>query len=158
MSNQSVFTVNKFTHQLQEKLFSESWIYIYGYSSPKSLFHQKIVANSIHTLVYHMNYYVREFSKVLKGDPLAAQDLLSFASVSPKDQQEWETMKQQVFEEARAFIPLIESFDEKKLGNLPGDPAWGDYYRNLQGIVEHNHYHLGQIVLIKKLLRSNLLT
>lgn len=114
--------------------------------------------NSIHTLVYHMNYYVREFSKVLRGDPLAAQDLLSFASVSPKDQQEWETMKQQVFEEARAFIPLIESFDEKKLGNLPGDPAWGDYYRNLQGIVEHNHYHLGQIVLIKKLLRSNLLT
>jgi hypothetical protein len=30
---------------------------------------------------------------------------------------------------------------------------YGNYYRNLHGIIEHTHYHLGQIVLIKKLLK-----
>ena len=29
---------------------------------------------------------------------------------------------------------------------------YGNYFRNLTGIIEHLHYHLGQIVLIKKLI------
>jgi hypothetical protein len=27
---------------------------------------------------------------------------------------------------------------------------YGNYYRNIHGIIEHIHYHLGQIVLIEK--------
>ena len=34
------------------------------------------------------------------------------------------------------------------------DEKYGHYYRNLHGIIEHTHYHLGQIVLIKKLLQQ----
>jgi hypothetical protein len=32
------------------------------------------------------------------------------------------------------------------------DPQYGSYYRDPQGIIEHLHYDLGQIVLIKKIL------
>jgi hypothetical protein len=29
---------------------------------------------------------------------------------------------------------------------------YGTYYRNLMGVIEHSHYHLGQISLIRKML------
>lgn len=114
--------------------------------------------NSIYTLVYHKHYYVRELRKVLQGAPFKAQDALSFHTPDLPDEKDWLEFRELVFEEARAFVPLINGFNEDDLEDLPGDPAWGDYYRNLQGIVEHCHYHLGQIILIKKMLRSNLLT
>ncbi len=28
----------------------------------------------------------------------------------------------------------------------------GDYLRNIDGMIEHSYYHLGQIVLIEKLI------
>ena len=33
-------------------------------------------------------------------------------------------------------------------------PEYGNYYRNLHGLIEHTHYHLGQVALIKKLLNE----
>jgi len=47
---------------------------------------------------------------------------------------------------------LIEQLPETKLGETFSDEKYGTYYRNLHGIIEHNHYHVGQIVIIKKLL------
>jgi len=36
------------------------------------------------------------------------------------------------------------------------DEKYGTYQRNLIGILEHSYYHLGQIVLIKKLLKTQM--
>ncbi|MGJ8593340.1 MAG: hypothetical protein ACSHXF_12375 [Aquaticitalea sp.] len=33
------------------------------------------------------------------------------------------------------------------------DAKYGTYLRNIDGMIEHSYYHLGQIVLIKKLLQ-----
>jgi len=41
---------------------------------------------------------------------------------------------------------------ESKLSETFLDEKYGNYYRNIHGIIEHTHYHLAQIVLIKKLL------
>ena len=50
---------------------------------------------------------------------------------------------------------LIERLPEGKLReNLAGE-KYGSYYRNLQGIIEHTHYHTGQIAVLKKLLRES---
>jgi hypothetical protein len=38
---------------------------------------------------------------------------------------------------------LTESFVEEK---------YGTYYRNIDAMIEHSYYHLGQIVLLKKIL------
>jgi hypothetical protein len=47
---------------------------------------------------------------------------------------------------------LIEQLPEQKLNeNLPGN-KYGTWLRNIEGAIEHCHYHLGQIVLIKKIL------
>lgn len=56
------------------------------------------------------------------------------------------------FADAENFAALIEQMPEPKLWETFTDEKYGIYYKNLTGIIEHCHYHLGQIVLIKKIL------
>lgn len=111
-------------------------------------------ANTIATLVYHMSYYVSAVKKVLEGAPLNASDKLSFDHPEIASQQQWEDFLQHTWAEAEAFAALIAQLPDSRLEENFTDEKYGTYYRNLQGIVEHCHYHLGQIVMVKKMLRS----
>ena len=108
--------------------------------------------NTIATLVYHMNYYVNVVGKVLQGEPLDAKDKLSFDHPPIQSQEEWEKMLNNVWSDAETFVNLIEQLPEQRLWEDFVDEKYGIYYRNIHGIIEHFHYHLGQIVLIKKIL------
>ena len=108
--------------------------------------------NTIAALVYHMNYYVSAVSKVLQGGPLDAHDKYSFIIPSIHTHDDWQNLLNKTWTDAENFSRLIEQLTESKLGETFVDPKYGTYYRNIHGIIEHMHYHLGQIVLIKKLL------
>ncbi|MBD0374834.1 MAG: DinB family protein [Flavisolibacter sp.] len=108
--------------------------------------------NTIATLVYHMNYYVSAVMKVLQGEPLHAKDQYSFDHPPIASQQDWEKLLDKMWTDAEAFASLIEQLPLSKLGETFVDEKYGNYYRNLHGIIEHMHYHLGQIVLIRKIL------
>ncbi len=108
--------------------------------------------NTIATLVYHMNYYVSAVLKVLQGETLNAHDKYSFDHSPILSQQDWEKLLDKTWTDTENFASLIEQLPESKLWeNLSGE-KYGNYYRNIHGIIEHAHYHLGQIVLIKKIL------
>jgi hypothetical protein len=89
---------------------------------------------------------------VLQGQPLDAHDKYSFDAPPISSQDDWNFLLQTVWTDAEHFATLVEQLPESLLGETFIDEKYGNYYRNIQGIVEHNHYHLGQIVLIKKLL------
>ncbi|MBO9201853.1 MULTISPECIES: DinB family protein [Niastella] len=108
--------------------------------------------NTIAVLIYHMNYYVRLVTRVLEGQPLDGSDKFAFDAPPVQSAEDWEQLKNTVFTDAEKFARLIELFPEEKLGDIFHDEKYGSYYRNFQGIVEHNHYHLGQIVLLKKIM------
>ena len=108
--------------------------------------------NTIATLVFHTNYYVGAVLKVLQGEPLNAKDAYSFDHPPIRSQEDWEKMLEKTWAEAETFARLIEPLPDERLGEDFTDKKYGNYYRNLHGIIEHLHYHLGQIVLIKKLL------
>jgi len=112
--------------------------------------------NTIATLVFHINYYVSAVLKVLQGGPLDAHDKYSFDLPPIQNQENWEKLLNKMWTEAEDFGILVEQLPEGKLGETFFEEKYGNYYRNLHGIIEHTHYHLGQIVLIKKiLLQSN---
>lgn len=111
--------------------------------------------NTIATLVYHMNYYVSAVLKVLQGESLNAKDIYSFDHPPVLSADDWQRLLDKVWTDAEDFAVLIEQLPEDKLGADFTDEKYGNYYRNLHGIIEHIHYHLGQIVLIKKLLHAN---
>jgi len=108
--------------------------------------------NTIAALVYHMNYYVSAVLKVLQGEPLDASDKFSFDHPPILSREDWEKLLNKIWADAENFASLIRELPENKLGEIFSDEKYGSYYRNIHGIIEHCHYHLGQIILIKKLL------
>lgn len=108
--------------------------------------------NTIATLVYHTNYYVDAATKVLQGEPLNAKDKYSFDLPPIQSQADWERLLAKTWADAERFAGLIEQLPEQRLWEDFTDKKYGNYYRNLHGIIEHLHYHLGQIVLIKKIV------
>ncbi len=108
--------------------------------------------NSIAALVYHMNYFVSAALKVLQGGPLDAHDKYSFDLPPIRSQQDWDLLLNKTWSDTEAFALLIESLPESRLWEDFSAGKYGNYYRNVAGIIEHVHYHLGQIVILKKML------
>lgn len=111
--------------------------------------------NTIAALVFHMNYFVSAVLKVLKGNSLDAHDKFSFDLPPIQSQEDWEKLLDKTWTEAEEFASLVEALPESKLWEIFSEKKYGNYYSNIHGIIEHNHYHLGQVVLIKKVLNSN---
>jgi hypothetical protein len=110
--------------------------------------------NTIMTLVYHIHYYVDAASRVLKGEPLTAKDKYSFDHPPIQSQEDWEKFLDKIWVDAENFARQIEQLADSKLDENFVDGKYGNWFRNLEGIIEHMHYHLGQIVLIKKILQQ----
>jgi hypothetical protein len=111
--------------------------------------------NTIATLVYHINYYVSAALGVLKGGALSANDAYSFDHPPIQSPEDWDRLLNKCWEDAESFAREIELLPENKLWEIFADEKYGNYYGNIQGIIEHTHYHLGQIVLIKKMLAGS---
>jgi hypothetical protein len=110
--------------------------------------------NTIAALTYHVNYYVDAALKVLQRQPLIAKDAYSYSHPPIQSPEDWQKLLDKVWNDAETFAKLIEHLPEEKLWEDFTDPKYGLYYRNIHGIVEHMHYHLGQIAVIKKIIRA----
>lgn len=108
--------------------------------------------NTIAVLVYHTHYYIREVLKVLQGEPLQASDKESFNCPEIRSREDWIALQDKVWADAEAFASLVEQLPDAQLTAPFANGNYGNYYRNLHGILEHCHYHLGQIVILKKML------
>jgi hypothetical protein len=111
--------------------------------------------NTIAALVYHTGYYVTAALNVLEGGPLESKDEYSFDLPPVQSQEDWERLQHSTWTEVEKLAVLIEQLPDDKLMEDFTDPKYGNYYRNFHGIIEHTHYHLGQIVLIKKLVLAD---
>ena len=108
--------------------------------------------NTIAALAYHMNYYVSVVIPVLEGKSLNANDKYSWDHPPIESHSAWEKLLEKTWEDAENFAALVEQLPESRLWEDFSENKYGNYYRNISGVTEHNHYHMGQIVLIKKLL------
>lgn len=111
--------------------------------------------NSIASLIFHIDYYFDAVLKVLQGGPLQAHDKFSFAMPAIHTTSDWKKLLDKIWTDAENLADLIESFPDNRLGENFTDPKYGSYYRNFHGIIEHAHYHLGQIVIAKKIIRQS---
>jgi hypothetical protein len=107
--------------------------------------------NSIAVLVFHMNYYVDVIIKVLQGQPVRAHDKFSFELPPLSSEEEWQSLVNKALTEAETLAGIIEQLPDSRLEDIFMDKKYGTYYRNFHGLIEHCHYHLGQIMILKKL-------
>lgn len=110
--------------------------------------------NTIAALVYHIHYYVQAVLNVLNGNPLEASDKFSFDVPAIHSQEDWDQLVATTLSDAEQFAALVEQLPESRFKEVFVDEKYGSYHRNMYGIIEHTHYHLGQIVLIKKILQQ----
>lgn len=110
--------------------------------------------NSIAKLTFHINYYIEGVTKVFTGGSLEIKDKYSFDAPPIKSRKEWEDLVLKFCYDSEEFIRLVEEFPEHKLSEYFVDEKYGSYKRNIDAMIEHCYYHLGQILLIKKLIQK----
>jgi uncharacterized damage-inducible protein DinB len=108
--------------------------------------------NTIASLLHHLYYWNGIIMQRLKGSNPSIPEVNGYAVGKLKNENDWDALKQKTHESFLQLADLIKSFPEEKLSDTYA-AGKSSYYKNFQGIVEHAHYHLGQIVILKKLLQ-----
>ena len=111
--------------------------------------------NTISLLAQHIHYYIAGIKNVLEGGSLDIKDKYSFDFQPIGSQSDWERFLTTFWQDAERFASLVEELPAERLREVFIDPKYGTYQRNLDAMIEHSYYHLGQIVLLKKLLTND---
>ena len=112
--------------------------------------------NTISALSQHIHYYVKGIKNVFNGGNLDIRDKYSFDFPAINSEKEWKALLSGFWNDAEKLAVLIEQLDDEKLDLDFIDKKYGSYQRNIEGMIEHSYYHLGQIVLIKNIIIRNI--
>ncbi|KXX66755.1 DUF1572 family protein [Flammeovirga sp. SJP92] len=108
--------------------------------------------NTIAILAQHIHYYIHGIKNVFEGGELEIKDKFSFDFPPITSQQQWETFLERFWEDAERLAVCIEGLSDEDLEGNFVKKEYGSYQRNVDGMIEHAYYHLGQVILIKKML------
>lgn len=142
---------------LREAHFGNNWCDNYLKQELSTVTWQQAIAkpiphaNSIAELVFHLNFYLDYVHRNIKNDFLQFEQEDTFRMTPIQSEADWENLLQKTWDDAEAFAQTIEKISNNQL-YVVIPPRNNSFYKNLHGIVEHTHYHLGQIILLKKLL------
>lgn len=111
--------------------------------------------NTIAALLYHITFYNNVIYSRLQGIDPPIGEANGFDVPALNGAQDWERLQADNLASAQQLADAIRKVPDEVLGQpILKDRASSSYYRQLHGVIEHTHYHLGQIVLLKKLIRS----
>lgn len=154
MKKQQLFIANR----LREVLLDGRWIANTNYKEQLAdiSWEQAVVKisnlNSIAALTYHINYYLRGLLVAFETGKLEINDKFSFDLPEITGRSDWNELVADFIQNAEHFVNQIERFDTEIFNQPFFDEKYGSYLRNIEGVIEHSYYHLGQIVLIKKII------
>lgn len=146
--------------RFREVILNGTWVANTNYKDQLSNLNWKVATtkfdslNTISALVQHIHYYIQGVNNVFKSGNLEIWDSYSFDFPTIKSEHEWQLFLSKFWNDAEEFASLIEQMPEEKLNHKFVKEKYGTYQRNINGMIEHCYYHLGQIVLIKKLLQK----
>lgn len=111
--------------------------------------------NTIAALTFHINYYIAGILNVLTGGSLDIKDKYSFDFKPIESKEDWQKLLDKMWDDAEKFAILLEQIPDNKLDEDFADKKYGSYLQNINAMIEHSYYHLGQITLIKKMLLNS---
>ena len=145
-------------NRLRELILNGTWIANTNYKHQLENLDWKIATtkfqslNSVAVLVQHIHYYISGITNVFVNNKLEIRDKFSFDFLPIESQIEWEIFLYQFWNDTITLADFIEKMPKENLNKDFVDAKYGTYLRNIDGMMEHGYYHLGQIVLLKKLL------
>ena len=108
--------------------------------------------NTIAALTFHINYYIAGVLNVFEGGSLEIRDKYSFDLPPIESEKDWKNLSNALWDNAKKFAKLVESMSDKQLDEVFVDEKYGTYQKNIEAMIEHSYYHLGQVSLIKKMI------
>lgn len=145
--------------RLREIIFNGTWVANTNYKHQltdldwETATKQINSLNTIAVLAQHIHYYIDGLNNVFRGGTLDIRDKYSFDFPTIHSQNDWETFLLKFWNDSEEFASLIEQMPDEKLDDVFVDAKYGTYRRNIDAMIEHSYYHLGQIVLLKKMLQ-----
>lgn len=109
--------------------------------------------NTIAAILHHISFWNRAVAERGRGSVPVVDEKNGYDLPAMNSENDWQKLKADNLRSANELAEVIRSFDEAKLEQ----PILTDHssaYKNFQGQVEHVHYHLGQIVMLKKYLQN----
>lgn len=110
--------------------------------------------NTIAALTFHINYYTAGLNQVFEGGALTIRDKFSFDCPPIESAEDWEKLKNKFLSDAETFAAHLENMTEAQLDAPFIEEEYGTYRRNIEGVVEHAYYHLGQVSLLRKMIKE----
>jgi uncharacterized damage-inducible protein DinB len=145
-------------NRLREVLLNGKWIANTNFKEQLELVSweqskQKVKdLNTIALLTFHINYYLKGLIEVFNGGDLEIKDKFSFDFPEIQGEQDWNKLLGEFLINAEVFSSQVENMNEHLLDQNFVEEKYGTYRRNIEGVIEHSFYHLGQISLIRKLI------
>lgn len=143
--------------RFREAIFNGTWVAYTNYKKELEGLHWQVATrqvgnlNTIAALARHIHYYVQGIIPAFTGGSLEIRDKYSFDFPPLASQQQWDDFLNRFWADAETLAQHMEALADEKLAEPFTDEKFGNFLRNLNGMIEHCYYHLGQIVLIKKL-------
>lgn len=111
--------------------------------------------NTIALLTFHINYYLRGILNVFNGGTLEIKDKFSFNLPENLTESDWKELVNDFLNNSELFARYVEEMEDSLLDQPFVDEKYGSYLRNIEGVIEHSYYHLGQVSLVRKLIGTN---
>lgn len=146
--------------RLEEVLLNGHWVANTNYQEQlKAVKRREAVLqigtlNSIAALSFHINYYLAGILNVFHGGNLEIRDAYSFDLQPINSEEDWIQLKETLLTNSQKFVKEVKSMTDQQLDAVFVEEKYATYQRNIEGVIEHCYYHLGQIVLINKLLKA----
>jgi DinB superfamily len=111
--------------------------------------------NTIALLTYHLNYYLAGLLPVFNGGTLDIHDKYSFDLPPILTDNDWQQLVNDFLYNAEQLAQQVEQMEDHQLDQPFVEERYGTYERNIEGVIEHCYYHLGQITLLKKMITGS---
>ncbi|UYZ61791.1 DinB family protein [Hymenobacter weizhouensis] len=108
--------------------------------------------NTIAALTYHINYYLAGLLNAFENGKLEIRDKYSFDLPPVESERDWNNLVAVFLYNSNKFVSMVEKMKDNILDQPFVDEKYGSYLRNIEGVIEHSYYHLGQISLIRKMI------
>jgi hypothetical protein len=92
---------------------------------------------------------------VFNGGELEIRDKYSFDLPEIKTDEDWSKLVSDFLSNSEKFANAVEQMSDHLLEQPFTDEKYGSYLRNIEGVIEHSYYHLGQISLLRKMLAKD---
>jgi len=110
--------------------------------------------NSMAALTFHINYYLDGLLRAFDTGILDIRDKYSFDVPPINSEEDWQNLVNTFLQNADSFVKRVEAMDEIQLEQPFIEEKYGTYRRNIEGVIEHSYYHLGQLAIIRKMISN----